>query len=247
MIRKCLQLFTLTSAAALCALPAFAAEGMSRDQGDIIISELRQIRQLLDRQQKAEAPAPQQPAPPQRVRLKLGKEYALGKKDAPVVIVEYTDYQCPFCNRFYTGTFPQLKKEYIDTGKARFVSRAYPLNFHPYAQKAAEAVQCAGEQEKFWVLKDALTVNSARLSTEVIGSLAKDAGLDMAKFQGCLDSGRYTEAIKNGETEASGLGINGTPSFVIGKMDGDVLDGELVVGAQPFGEFDRVLKGLTGK
>lgn len=219
------------------------ADGVSREQGDAIISELRQIRQMLEKQQKPEA-AQAAPAPAERVRLKLGKEFSLGKSDAPLVMVEYTDYQCPYCNRFYTGSFPELKKQYIDTGKMRFITRDFPLDFHPHALKAAQATHCAGDQNKFWQMKDSLMTNSARLTPDLITSLARDAGLDMDKFQTCQTSGRYLTEIKDGIAAAGAIGISGTPSFVIGKVTGDYLDGYLVVGAQPFQAFDAVAKEI---
>jgi len=218
-------------------------EGLSREQGDAMISEMRQIRQLLEKQQKANA-APPAPAPPERVRLKIGREFALGQSNAPIVVVEYTDYQCPFCNRFYTTTFPELKKKYIDSGKMRFVSRDYPLDFHQHSLKAAQATRCAGEQDKFWKLKDALMINFTRVTPELITSLARDAAVDMGKFQECMDSGRHLPEIKDGITAANAVGINGTPSFVVGKVTGDYLDGYLLVGAQPVSAFEALIKEI---
>lgn len=236
------QKFMLRSAIALLAAltcsPAYG-EGLSRDQGDVIISELRQIRQLLEKQPKGEA-LPAAPAPPQRGRLKLGKEFALGRPDAPVVIVEYTDYQCPFCNRFSTTTFPELKKKYIDTGKVRFISRDYPLDFHPHSLQAAQATRCAGEQNRFWQVKEALMASSAQLTPELITSLARDAGVEKAQFQACMDAGKYQAEIKDGIAAANAIGINGTPSFLIGKVSDGYLDGRIVIGAQPLGEFEKV-------
>ena len=223
-------------------LPALG-EGLSPEQGDAILNELKQIRQLLEKQQKPAAP-PSAPAPPERVRLKIGKEFALGKSDAPLVLLEYTDYQCPFCNRFYTTTFPELKKQYVDTGKMRFVSRDYPLDFHPHSMKAAQATRCAGEQDKFWQLKDALMNNYSRLTPELITSLARDTSLDMAKFQACMDAGRYLPEIKEGIAAAQSVGINGTPSFVLGKVTGEYLEGYRIIGAQPYAAFDAVAKEI---
>lgn len=227
---------------ALFCTPAIA-DSLSREQGDAIISELRQIRQMLEKQQKGAAP-PAEPVQPERVRLKIGSEFALGRSDAPLVMVEYTDYQCPFCSRFYTDAFPELKKQYIDTGKMRFISRDFPLDFHQHAMKAARATRCAGEQERFWQMKDALMINHARLTPELITSLARDAALDMDKFQGCMDSGKYQAEIKDGMAAAGAVGIKGTPSFVIGKMNGDYLEGYRIVGAQPFSAFDALLKEI---
>ncbi len=226
---------------ALFCSPAIG-EGLSREQGDAMISELRQIRQLLEKQKGDAAPAA--PAAPERVRLKIGREFALGQSDAPLVMVEYTDYQCPFCNRFYTTTFPELKKQYIDTGKLRFISRDYPLAFHPHSQKAAQATRCGGEQDKFWQLKDALMINFSRVTPELITSLARDAALDMGKFQECMDSGRHLPEIKDGIDAANAIGINGTPSFVVGRVTGGYLEGYLLVGAQPFSAFEALIKEI---
>jgi protein-disulfide isomerase len=238
---------TITSAAlaGVLLITAFCGltfgEGLSREQGDAILKELRQIRQLLEKQQRQDA-APAAPAPPEKVRLRIGNEFALGSSNAAVVIVEYTDYQCPFCSRFTATTFPELKRAYIDTGKVRFISRDYPLGFHPQALRAAQAAHCAGDQDKFWQMKDALMKNHARLSPDLITSLARDASLDMAKFQACMDGEKHLTAVKDGIAAANAVGINGTPSFVIGKMTGEYLDGYLLVGAQPFAAFDGLIK-----
>jgi protein-disulfide isomerase len=242
MNRKILVVPFIGLLTALFCSPA-TGEGLSREQGDALISELRQIRQLLEKQQKTNA-APPAPAAPERVRLKIGREFAQGQSDAQLVMVEYTDYQCPFCNRFYTTTFPELKKQYVDTGKMRFISRDYPLDFHPHSLKAAQATQCAGEQDKFWQLKDALMINFARVTPELITSLARDAALDMGKYQECMDSGRHLPEIKDGITAANAVGINGTPSFVVGRVTGDYLEGYLLVGAQPFSAFEALIKEI---
>jgi protein-disulfide isomerase len=239
---KILPVLILGVQTVLFSTPA-RGDGLSREQGDAILSELRQIRQLLEKQPKAVAP-PAAPAPPKQIKLKIGKEFAMGSSSAPVVIVEYTDYQCPFCNRFQNTTFPELKKRYIDTGKVRFIGRDYPLDFHPHSLKAAQATRCAGEQDKFWQIKDALMRNSAHLTPDLITSLARDASLDMGKFQACMDGGTYLTDIRDGIATANAVGISGTPSFVIGKMSGDFLDGYLVVGAQPFATFDGLIKQM---
>lgn len=219
-------------------------EGLSRDQGDIIISELRQIRSLLEKQQKAEA-APAAPAVPERVTLKIGRESSMGREDAPVVMVEYTDYQCQFCSQFHTATFPALKRDYIDTGKLRFISRDYPLDFHPHALKAAQAVRCAGEQDKFWQMKDALMKNHARLNPELITSLAREISVKMPAFQACMEGGKHLPEIKAEIAVANTVGINGTPSFIIGRMSGDTLTGFRVVGAKPYGEFEKLIREIA--
>ena len=121
------------------------SEPMTREQGDAILKELREIKQLLAKPQQAQA-AKQAPAAPQNLTVKGDAQYVLGKSDAPLTLVAFTDYQCPYCGRFENTTFLELKKNYIDTGKLRFILRDMPLEFHPFALKAAQSVLCAGDQ-----------------------------------------------------------------------------------------------------
>src|SRR6266852_9091619 len=104
--------------------------------------------------------------------------YALGRPDAPVTLVEFGDFQCGFCKRFHSDAYGELKRNYIDTGKVRFVSRDLPLEFHPYAMKAAEAARCAGDQQKYWELRDALYSNAAPPSEDVIKKAVETLSLD---------------------------------------------------------------------
>src|SRR5277367_6195365 len=131
-------------------------EGLTRDQADDILKELKAIHQLLERQQTAAAQP--QPAPASdKVKMSVTPGwYSLGRDDAPVTVVEFADYQCPFCRKFHSETFAEIKKNYIDTGKVRYVSRDLPLDFHPNAAPAAQAARCAGEQHKFWEMHDAI-------------------------------------------------------------------------------------------
>jgi protein-disulfide isomerase len=223
---------------------------VNKEQADAIISELKQIRQLLEKQhaQLARLAAPQ-PAdtPPQRVRMSVaGGWHSVGRADAPVTIVEFADYQCPFCKRFHANIYAELKRNYIDTGKVRFVSRDLPLEFHPFAFKAAEAVRCAGDQGKYWELRDALYSNAAPPNDEVIKKSVEDLSLDATSFQACLSAEKYKAEVQKDAADADSLHLNGTPSFVLGKTAGDKLDGVVLVGALPFASFDaaiqRVLK-----
>src|SRR5215472_190748 len=121
-------------------------EGMTKDQADAILNELKGIHQLLLNQQNANAKAAPGPVPASdKVQMKLASGwYSIGRDDAPVTMVEFTDYQCPFCRKYHTDAFAELKKNYIDTGKVRFISRDLPLDFHPYAQKDAADASTLG-------------------------------------------------------------------------------------------------------
>ena len=217
-------------------------QGITRQQADQILDELRQIRQLLERQQ-AKAPQAQEE---QVVKAKVNLEgfAMLGSKEAPLTIVEFTDYQCPFCQRFHTTAFPELKKNYIDTGKVRFYSRDLPLDFHPNAMRAAEAARCANEQGQFWKLRDVMGANPNKLDMDSLVADATDLKMDVKAFRACVESEKYKNAVQTDVMEAMKIGANGTPTFVIGKSTPDGVDGELVVGAQPYPMFDQKLKEL---
>ena len=223
-------------------------EGMTRDQADAILNELKSIHQLLQNQPatRAAAAAPAAPAPNEHVKMSVGAGwYSLGSDDAPVTMVEFTDYQCPFCRSFETASFAQLKKEYIDTGKVRFVSRDLPLVFHPNAPGAAMAARCAGDQHKFWEMRDAMMLDTATdLGPASILKYGEKTNLDMTAFNTCLSDKKYTEAIKKDAADAGTLGISGTPSFVIGKTDKTEIAGVRIVGAVPYAVFDSTIKDL---
>jgi protein-disulfide isomerase len=232
------------------AVQAPNSEAITKEQADAIVAELRQIRQLLEKQQAqlaaamAPKPAPVA-APPEKVLMSVGNGwYSFGKADAPVTLVEFGDYQCPYCKRFHSDAYAQLKKDYIDTGKVRFVSRDLPLEFHPFALKAAEAVRCAGDQGKYWELRDALYTNPAAPSDDVIKKAAADLSLDTRAFQACLDSGKYKADVQKDAAEAATLQISGTPTFVLAKTSNDKLDGVRIVGAQSFAAFQSAIDVL---
>jgi protein-disulfide isomerase len=224
-------------------------EGMTKDQADAILNELKAIHQLLlnppATRTAAAAPAPAAPTS-DKVKMSVGTGwYSMGRDDAPVTMVEFTDYQCPFCRRFEADSFAQLKKEYIDTGKVRFVSRDLPLDFHPNAPAAAMAARCAGDQHKFWEMRDAMMLDTATdLGPESILKYGQKTNLEMTAFRTCLSDKKYTEAIKKDTADAGTLGISGTPSFVIGKTAKDEIAGVRIVGAVPYTVFDSAIKDL---
>src|SRR3954453_11127322 len=184
---KKFAVYTLFACAAVLPLAAQSAAdqgGLTRQQGDQILQELRQIRQLLERQ--AKPAAAQEEAPTKAKITDLSGVNMLGSKDAPLTIVEYTDYQCPFCQRFHVTAFNEIKKAYIDTGKVRFFSKDMPLDFHPNAMRAALAARCAGEQGKFWQLRDTMGANPNSLDIEHIMNFAGDLKLDTTALRACV-------------------------------------------------------------
>lgn len=229
--------------------PAQNAQTMTQQQLDQeILNELKSIHALLARMATLQ-PAAQPQAPPRPTRGKLSsvKGFVMGKPNAPLTMVEFTDLQCPFCRQYITSTFGDLKKNWIDTGKLRYISRDFPLSFHPEALPAARAARCAGEQGKFWEMRTTLMSNANLLNADYITKTAQDMKLDMKAFATCTASTKYDAEIQSEEAEGVQLGVTGTPSFLMGKTEPDTVEGPMIVGALPYNVFDQKLKELDGK
>ena len=168
---------------------------------------------------------------PPRVSTDLSGAPFRGPEDAPITIVEFSDFQCPFCRRVQP-TLKQLQDTYGD--KLRWSFKDLPLiSIHPDAQKAAEAARCAGDQEKFWEFRAAMFEES-QINRALFDKTAEAIGLDKEKFTSCLDSDTYAQAVQDDLREAESLGLNGTPAFLI--------NGVLLSGAQPYEAFEQVIE-----
>ncbi len=192
-------------------------------------------------QSQVQAPAAAAPtSAPQYVRYKIPTDGfpSLGPANAPITVVEFADFQCPFCRQWEQQTYKPLLDAY--PGKIRIVYRDFPLtSIHPNAMPAAEAAQCANEQGQFWPFHDKL-FSSETLSTDVYNQYAQQLGLDMTKFDSCLTSHKYASQIQADSDFATNLGINSTPTFFI--------NGLAIIGAQPLEEFKSVIdKELAGQ
>ena len=171
---------------------------------------------------------------------------ALGSDNAKVAIVEFSDYQCPFCRKFHIDTFPALKHDYIDSGKVKFVYFDFPLPFHSHAEGAAVAARCAGEQKRYWDMHNWLFSNQNRLTDVFYRQQAAAMGLDSAAFSKCLSAPGHAADIGKSMTLGRELGISGTPAFYIGHMEGDVVkDLRLVSGAKSIGYFNSAINALS--
>src|SRR5581483_8406193 len=162
-------------------------------------------------------------------------------QSAPLTLVEFADYQCPFCRQFHTAVYDRLKKEYIDSGKLRFVSRDLPLEIHNNALAAANAGRCAAEQNQFWPMRETLISHADKLDPKAIESYARDIGLNVDQFRSCVASEKYLPSIRADVAEANALGIMGTPTFVVGKVSGGHIEGVKLAGAQPYEVFAKLL------
>lgn len=207
--------------------------------------DLEEIKTLLQKGARA-APARQAFKP---TDMKLGNVPTMGESTAPVTLVEFSDYHCPYCKRHATTVMKQLQENYIDTGKLRFVMREMPIpNLHPRAEAAAVAVLCAGDQGDYWGMHDALFNDQKAKTDEAFKAMAESIGLDAAAFDTCVGSKKFDAQIKADQAEARKLGISGTPSFVVGLTDpkdsSTVHLTKFIRGAQPYASFAAAIDEL---
>ena len=174
-------------------------------------------------------------------------ELSLGSKDAKVTVVEYASMTCPHCAHFENDVFDAFTKKYIDTGKMRYVLRDVPLDFHPFAINAAQSVRCAGDQNKYWEMKDLVFKNQSRIDTAALASYAQDLGLDAGQYQKCMADNKYLPEINADSQYAHSVGISGTPSFVVGRVVDGMVQGRLIVGAQGLSVFEHAIEEMLAK
>lgn len=173
---------------------------------------------------------------PPRVTVEAGNNPSIGPKGAPIELIEFTDYECPFCTRA-RPTVTALLEKYKD--KIHYTLRDYPLPFHGNAKKAHEAAHCAGEQGKYWEMNKILFKDSKALQVDKLKGYAKELGLNTAKFDKCLDSGKFGKKVDENQAYGSSIGVNGTPAFFI--------NGIALSGAQPVENFTVIIDAELAK
>jgi protein-disulfide isomerase len=211
------------------------AQAPVADQQQQILDELRAIRQLLEKLTGSPTAAP-------TVQVRNSMDFVLGNPDAPLTMVEFTDLECPFCREYATTGFESIRREWIDTGRLRYLARDVPLEIHPHSLMAARAARCAGQH--YWDMRTALMKNGNLISAEYIARTAKNLTLDLTTFNACVASSAHDAEIQADVSEAVKLGLRGTPTFVVGRTSPHAIDGIMLVGAQPYTVFDAKLKML---
>ena len=195
------------------------------------------------------APPAAAPTGPEMKGLLKDPAGKMGQDNAPVVFVEYSDFQCPFCGRWYKDSAAQLKRDYVDTGKVLFLYKDFPLSFHPNAGPAANAARCAAEQGKFWEFHDKVFENQEALSADNYKKWAKELKLNAGQFDSCFAGSKYNNLVQANFSEGSRYGVSGTPSFLVGKAGGKAQLGPQgsypsIVGAMPYSEFKDAIDAL---
>lgn len=197
-------------------------------------------------QARREPPLPQDP-------LSLDGAQLDGTRAAQVAIIEFSDFQCPYCGRFARDTWPLIRTSYVETGKVLFAFREFPLeSIHKSALQAAEAAECAGQQNAFWKMHDLMFADQTHLEAATLKARAQDSGLDVSRFEECL-TGSVDAKVKSDEKTGVGLAVSGTPTFFLGRLqaDGRVKVVRRLSGSMPAPDFgaaiDAVLKGSDTK
>lgn len=218
--------------------------GQLKQQVAIMSSQVKEIHAIaMQSQQPQHKTLPNQNDPDEQ-----GKLPSLGAATAQVAIVEFSDYQCPYCKRYIDNTFAKIKANYIDKGKLKYITRDFPLGFHPKAKGAAIAANCAQQQEAYWPMRAALFQNMRQLGDKLYQDTAMQLSLDMTKFATCLEDQTILAKIEQDIVYGSSVGIRGTPSFLIGKLENNrLIEPKLVVGAQSYQTFSALIDTLESK
>jgi len=184
---------------------------------------------------------------PSVISISLDDDPVKGDPNAPITIVEFSDFQCPFCAKFHSTTLPQLEANYIDSGKVKFVYRDFPIqSIHPNAVPAAIASECADEQGMFWEYHDLVFENqkkwqglSGRIMVDTFEQYALELGLNTSNFNTCLESAKYADEVTKDLQDGTSYGVTGTPGFFVGN---DELGYVKIIGAQPYPVFERLIE-----
>ena len=223
----------------------FAGSYISLKSDEMTKSELTEMITKLESKIVKSQQASDQPNV-QPISISVDDDPVRGNQDAPITIVEFSDFQCPFCARFQIQTLPLISEQYIETGKVKFVYRDFPIqNIHPNSMPAAAASECAHEQDKYWEYHDALFKNQGVWDKAEITSaitifkeFATQLDLKQDQFDACLNSGKYIEEINNDLKDGQKYGVTGTPGFFIGNEEIGFVK---INGAQPFETFKSVI------
>ncbi|HLD70520.1 MAG TPA: DsbA family protein [Negativicutes bacterium] len=194
-------------------------------------------------------PTPQPGVP---VTVSMDDDAVLGNANASVTLIEFSDYECPFCKRHFTDVYPQIKKDYIDTGKVKMVFRDFIAvpSHNPLATTQAEAAQCAKDQggdSAYFAFHDQIfaktTSNGNGMPVSELSNIARAVGLNVGTFDQCVSSRKFKAEVEKDQADGAAAGITGTPSFVVGKSSADgKVTGKIIVGAQPYSAFQAAIE-----
>lgn len=218
-------------------------EALKREQA-AVRKEIQEIRELL----RGQLGTPQAAAAPSDLRVAVQGAPALGDGSARVTIVEFSDYQCPFCRRHSSQVLPELVKDYVKTGKLRYVFRDFPIaSLHPQAHRLHEAAHCAGDQGRYWEMHDRLFEDPTRTEVKDLVDRARALGVDVSRFERCMTGAVHATRVRQGIADGEKARVRGTPTFLLGLTEPDgapLRPQRLIVGAQPYAAFKQAIDSL---
>lgn len=241
----------LTAAVIFGAAHMMTLESEQRD----VLKQLQEIKALLQAR-PAGAPGPaagpaapiaRAPEPSLPATVSLRGAALKGRADAKLTLVEFSDFECPFCGRYIRDTFERIAHDYVDTGKVQYAFRNYPLaNLHPHAVKASQAAECARQQGKFWDMHTRLFANQQKLGDADLRTTAGAAGVELASYDRCVASESAMTKIRQDQEDGARAGVTGTPFFFLGvaQPDGSIKVMRRVSGAQPYEAFKSAIDAL---
>ncbi|WFP50821.1 thioredoxin domain-containing protein [Methylomonas sp. EFPC3] len=225
---------------------AYAEEKWVADEIFMQISEMRkEIGQLKEKVAYLEQRLADQQPKVAPVSLVGTEAMTRGKADAKLAIIEFSDYECPFCAKHYKNVLPKLLERYIDMGGVKYVMKDFPLEFHAHAKKASLATRCAGEQGQYFAMHDAIFEARGQVTDELVAEVVKNQELNMTALQACMEKPAQLSKVESDIALGSRLGVKGTPAFLIGKIkDDQLVDYRRFDGVQSFETFAGVIDGL---
>ena len=244
-----LLVLTVATATVGCAQAPPTTEEMAQELKELR-AQLEATQAELDELRTILAPVLSQlPQPFRPQDATVAGSPVMGKTDAPVTMIEFSDLQCPFCERYYMQTFPSIVSEYVNTDKVRYVVREFPLSqIHPRAKAASRASLCAIEQDLYWEMRDRILNNRDKLGDDDLAGYAMATGLDMSTWQSCLKTDIYDQKVTTDLDAGAKLGVSGTPAFALGLTDPDdpdkIVVTQLIEGAYPFDAFQKAIDEL---
>jgi protein-disulfide isomerase len=254
MMMKATAITLITMILLAATLPAGAASTKEEikalsEQIEAMQKDLTEIKDMLKAGAGAGAAQPSGVAAFKEQTISVGDSPYKGAKDATVTLIEYSDYQCPYCARNYREVMPALVEEYVDTGKLKFVMRENPIpSLHRNAMSASLAALCAGDQGKYWEMHDIMFDNQKTLDVANLRDFAEKIGTNLEEFNECLDSKKYEKRVAEDIKSGSNMGVSGTPAFVLGLTDPNDPDKAIlsvyIRGAQPLASFKQAIDGL---
>jgi len=231
----------------------FVTSPLSEPAGTEAVSQQDRIAVEQEQQQELEkllaiVKSSRRPVKDANFEIEVGINPAIGEADAPIIIVEFADFQCRFCRRHMTETMPRLISDFIEPGQVRYVFFDYPLEVkHPFAREAAEAARCADDQGRYWEMRQYLFQNQKALQPVFLLEHARSISLDPGVFQDCLASDRHAAAVTDNLAQAMKLHIRGTPAFFIGFLAPESRHVRVIKridGSQPYAVFEEEIMSL---